>query len=159
MATFYPVAWMVEQIGGARVSGTNLTPPGVEPHDVELAPQDVATLADADLVVYLKGFQPAVDDAEINRRVIEDRARDRALNKQMERREGAEVHVRRRAELDASMRQLRTADQETRTHTTPRSSAWPSAAGADQQGALESDNAQRSRVLGTGFDPADTLVA
>ena len=46
---------------GCRSS--NLTPPGVEPHDVELTPQDVATVADADLVVYLEGFSPAVDDA------------------------------------------------------------------------------------------------
>ena len=36
---------------------------GAEPHDLELTPRDVAELADADLVVYLSGFQPAVDDA------------------------------------------------------------------------------------------------
>jgi zinc transport system substrate-binding protein len=45
------------------VSVENLTPPGVEPHDVELTPKDIATVADADLVVYLEGFAPAVDDA------------------------------------------------------------------------------------------------
>jgi len=41
----------------------NLTKPGAEPHDLELTPRDVAELADADLVVYLSGFQPAVDTA------------------------------------------------------------------------------------------------
>jgi zinc transport system substrate-binding protein len=41
----------------------NLTKPGAEPHDLELTPHDVAELADADLVVYLSGFQPAVDTA------------------------------------------------------------------------------------------------
>lgn len=37
--------------------------PGQEPHDLELTPQQVASLEEADLVVYLKGFQPAVDKA------------------------------------------------------------------------------------------------
>jgi zinc transport system substrate-binding protein len=42
---------------------SSLTPPGAEPHDLELTPKDVAKISDADLVVYLGGFQPAVDDA------------------------------------------------------------------------------------------------
>ena len=46
------------------VSGSlNLTAPGVEPHDLELKPRQVAELADADLVVYESRLQPAVDDA------------------------------------------------------------------------------------------------
>ena len=40
-----------------------LTKPGAEPHDLELAPQDVAGMTKARLVVYADGFQPAVDDA------------------------------------------------------------------------------------------------
>jgi zinc transport system substrate-binding protein len=35
----------------------------VEPHDLELSPQQVAQVADADVVLLLGGFQPAVDDA------------------------------------------------------------------------------------------------
>jgi zinc transport system substrate-binding protein len=42
---------------------TSLTKPGAEPHDVELTPKDVASVAEAGLVVYAKGFQPAVDTA------------------------------------------------------------------------------------------------
>ena len=46
------------------VAVTNLTPPGVEPHDLELDPEQVAEIAGADLVLYLdEGFQPAVQDA------------------------------------------------------------------------------------------------
>ena len=57
--TLYPIAWMVEQIGGERVSVTNLTPPGVEPHDLELAPDQVDALTDADVVVVMgHSFQP-----------------------------------------------------------------------------------------------------
>ncbi|RYJ04609.1 MAG: zinc ABC transporter substrate-binding protein, partial [Actinomycetales bacterium] len=62
-ANFYPYAWVVEQVGGDRVDVTNLTSPGVEPHDLELKPKQVASVQTADLVVFQKGFQSAVDDA------------------------------------------------------------------------------------------------
>lgn len=62
-ASFYPLAWMAEEVGGDFVNVESLTPPGAEPHDLELTPSDVAAVADADMVVYLSGFQPAVDDA------------------------------------------------------------------------------------------------
>jgi zinc transport system substrate-binding protein len=63
MAGFYPLQWVGERVGGDRVSVTSLTPPGAEAHDVELAPRDVGAVADADLLVHLEGFQPAVDQA------------------------------------------------------------------------------------------------
>ncbi|NJC67152.1 zinc ABC transporter substrate-binding protein [Planosporangium flavigriseum] len=60
---FYPLQFVTEQVGGDRVQVTNLVKPGAEPHDLELQPKQVADLGKADLVVYLRGFQPAVDDA------------------------------------------------------------------------------------------------
>lgn len=64
VAAFYPLAWAAEQIGGDDVDVVNLTPPGAEPHDVELSPRDIEAIRDADLVVYVGGgFQPAVEDA------------------------------------------------------------------------------------------------
>lgn len=60
---FYPLEYAAAKVGGDKVSVTNLTLPGQEPHDLELTPQQVACLEEADLVVYLKGFQPAVDKA------------------------------------------------------------------------------------------------
>ncbi|SDF49356.1 zinc transport system substrate-binding protein [Blastococcus aurantiacus] len=63
VAGFYPLEWAAERIGGDRVSVTSLTAPGAEPHDLELTPRDVAGVADADLLVYLGGFQAAVDEA------------------------------------------------------------------------------------------------
>lgn len=63
VASFYPMAFLAERIGGDHVSVTNLTKPGVEPHDLELGAQQTAELSEADLVVYLGGLQPAVDDA------------------------------------------------------------------------------------------------
>jgi zinc transport system substrate-binding protein len=62
-AAFYPLQWAAERVGGDRVDVASLTPPGAEPHDLELTPQDVASLSEADLVVYLQGFQAALDDA------------------------------------------------------------------------------------------------
>ncbi|GGL26211.1 zinc ABC transporter substrate-binding protein [Phycicoccus endophyticus] len=62
-AAFYPLQWASEQVGGDHVEVTSLTKPGAEPHDLELTPKDVTEMASADVVVYLAGFQPAVDDA------------------------------------------------------------------------------------------------
>lgn len=59
----YPLEYAIERIGGDHVSVENLTPPGAEPHDLELSPRQVGDLASADLVVYLSGLQPSLDDA------------------------------------------------------------------------------------------------
>lgn len=74
VASFYPLQWVTAQVAGREASVTSLTKPGAEPHDLELTPRDVATVADADLVVYLRGFQPAVDDA------VTQEAGDRGLD-------------------------------------------------------------------------------
>lgn len=60
---FYPFEFVAERVGGDLVTVENLTAPGAEPHDLELAPQQVALLSTADLVVIQHGFQPAVDTA------------------------------------------------------------------------------------------------
>ena len=63
VAGFYPLAFLAEQIGGSAVRVIDLTPPGVEPHDVELTALQVARVEDAALVLYLHGLAPAVDSA------------------------------------------------------------------------------------------------
>jgi zinc transport system substrate-binding protein len=64
VTAFYPLQEAAERVGGDRVEVTNLTPAGVEPHDLELTPQAVADIQSADVVFYLgDGFQPAVADA------------------------------------------------------------------------------------------------
>jgi len=64
VASFYPLADAAQEIGGSLVQVENLTAPGVEPHDIELTPQQVESIDRADVVVYLGGgFQPAVEDA------------------------------------------------------------------------------------------------
>ncbi|MFI2734197.1 metal ABC transporter substrate-binding protein [Streptomyces sp. NPDC018711] len=63
VASFYPMQYLAEQIGGGHVAVNTLTKPGVEPHDLELKPKQVGELGEADVILYLKGVQPAVDDA------------------------------------------------------------------------------------------------
>jgi zinc transport system substrate-binding protein len=63
VAGFYPFAYLAERIGGDHVAVTNLTRPGAEPHDLELTPSQVAAVANADLAIYEKSLQPAVDSA------------------------------------------------------------------------------------------------
>lgn len=64
VASAYPIAEAAERVGGDLVRVRDLTPPGVEPHDLELTPEDLAAIVGADLVLYVGGgFQPAVEDA------------------------------------------------------------------------------------------------
>ncbi len=63
VASFYPLAWVTERVAGDGWDVTNLTTPGAEPHDLELSIGATADLGAASLVVYLDGFQPAVDEA------------------------------------------------------------------------------------------------
>ncbi|MFK0212743.1 metal ABC transporter substrate-binding protein [Streptomyces sp. NPDC004290] len=63
VASFYPMQFLAERIGGGHVAVNTLTKPGVEPHDLELKPKQIGELGDADVVLYLKGIQPAVDEA------------------------------------------------------------------------------------------------
>jgi zinc transport system substrate-binding protein len=64
VASFYPLAFAATEIGGSRVDVENLTPPGSEPHDLEVSPQDVAAIRDADVVLLLgHDFQPQLEDA------------------------------------------------------------------------------------------------
>lgn len=64
VASFYPLTYVVHEVGGDRVAITDLTPAGGEAHDLELSPRQVSQIAQADLMVYLGGgFQPAVQDS------------------------------------------------------------------------------------------------
>ncbi len=58
VASFYPMAEFARQVGGSRVLVTTLVGPGVEPHDYEPTPRDVARLYDAKLAVYNGGVEP-----------------------------------------------------------------------------------------------------
>ena len=66
VASFYPLQYIAERIVGDHAEVTNLTAPGIEPHDLELSPRQAASVAGASVVLYEKGLQPAVDEAVRN---------------------------------------------------------------------------------------------
>jgi len=74
VASFYPLEWLSQQVAGDLATVSSLTPPGAEPHEYELTPQDVAEVSEADVVVYLGALQPSVDAA------VEQQAGDRAFD-------------------------------------------------------------------------------
>jgi zinc transport system substrate-binding protein len=63
VAAAYPFQFVAERVAGQHGDVSSLTQPGAEPHDLELTPQQTADVIEADLVVYEKTFQAAVDDA------------------------------------------------------------------------------------------------
>ncbi|MFI6516386.1 metal ABC transporter substrate-binding protein [Spirillospora sp. NPDC050679] len=74
VASFYPMAWLAERVGGDDAAVSTLTKPGAEPHDLELTPKQIGALGKADLALYVKGLQPAVDDA------VAKHAKDKGLD-------------------------------------------------------------------------------
>ncbi|MEK3779334.1 metal ABC transporter substrate-binding protein [Paenibacillus sp. FSL R5-0810] len=50
--SFYPMYEFTRQVAGDMADVENLVPAGVEPHDWEPTPQDMAGIADADVIVY-----------------------------------------------------------------------------------------------------------
>src|SRR5690625_3822435 len=72
--SFYPLQFVTERVAGDHATVANLTEAGGDPHALELSPQRVGELIESDLVVYLAGFQPAVDEA------VDQNAADRALD-------------------------------------------------------------------------------
>ena len=74
VAAAYPFQFVAERVAGQHGQVASLTQPGAEPHDLELTPQQTAEVIEADLVVYEKTFQAAVDGA------VEQSGKDNALD-------------------------------------------------------------------------------
>lgn len=63
VTSIYPLQYVAERLVGDDARVVNLTAPGQESHDLELTVQQTAELSEADVVVHLDGYQPAVDEA------------------------------------------------------------------------------------------------
>jgi zinc transport system substrate-binding protein len=62
VASFYPLWELSRQVAGDRAEVVSLVPPGVEPHDWEPSPQDVARVQKARIFVYNGGgFEQSAD--------------------------------------------------------------------------------------------------
>jgi zinc transport system substrate-binding protein len=67
VASFYPVYFFTQQIGGDKVMVYNLTPAGAEPHDFEPTPRDMARIEDSRLLVLNGGhLESWADDLKKN---------------------------------------------------------------------------------------------
>lgn len=59
VTTLYPLEFLARRIGGDRVDVVNVVPPGVEPHDWEPSPRDIAAIQRARVLIYNgAGFEP-----------------------------------------------------------------------------------------------------
>ncbi len=74
LASIYPLAYVAAEVGGDLVSVSTATPAGTDPHSIELSPRQLRDVGEADLVVYLGGFQAAFDEA------VAERAPEHALD-------------------------------------------------------------------------------
>lgn len=90
----YPLEFLAERITGDTATVTDLTAPGAEPHDLELTSRQVADMAGADAVVYLSGFQSAVDEAiaTVSPKVVADANKGLTLLPALEAEAGEEGH-------------------------------------------------------------------
>ena len=62
--SLYPIAEIVQRVGGDFVEVVNLTPPGTDAHDVELTAKQVQRLEESDVVFYFgDNFQPGTEKA------------------------------------------------------------------------------------------------
>ena len=61
-ASFYPLSFFAGEIGGDKVAVTNITPTGIEPHEFEPKPQQLASLFQAKLLILNgAGLEPWAD--------------------------------------------------------------------------------------------------
>ena len=74
IGSFYPMSWVAQRVAGSAATVKTLTKPGAEPHDLELTPRQIVDVTRADLIVYINGLQPAVDQA------IDKHAKDKAVD-------------------------------------------------------------------------------
>jgi zinc transport system substrate-binding protein len=63
VASFYPLEYVAARVAGDDADVVGLTTPGGEPHDLELTVRQTAEVAEADVLIHLRDFQPAVDEA------------------------------------------------------------------------------------------------
>lgn len=63
VASFFPLAFFAEQVGGSNIQVKNVTPTGAEPHDFEPSPRDLAEIEKADLFLFMgQGFDPWAEE-------------------------------------------------------------------------------------------------
>lgn len=87
VASFYPVAFFASEIGGYKTNITNLTPPGVEPHDYEPSTKDLTKLERSRALVLnggIEGWADKVKTTLASKQITIIVAGDGLINKKIE---------------------------------------------------------------------------
>jgi zinc transport system substrate-binding protein len=72
VTSFYPLDFLAESIAGDAATVSTITPTGVDAHDFEPSPRDIAQVTDADVFLFQgAGVDPWAEDIEIDGTVIE----------------------------------------------------------------------------------------
>lgn len=66
VASFYPLYFFAEQIGGNKADVVNLTPFGAEPHDYEPTSMDMARIENSRILIINGNFEPWIDKIKSN---------------------------------------------------------------------------------------------
>ncbi|MFA6475441.1 MAG: zinc ABC transporter substrate-binding protein [Patescibacteria group bacterium] len=70
VATFYPLGYFAQQVGGDKVVVTTIVPNGVEPHDFAPTPRDIININQADVFIYTgAGFDPWAENVDTKQRL------------------------------------------------------------------------------------------
>lgn len=63
VAALYPLQYVAESVAGDDAEVTGITPPGAQPHNLELTSTQRSEIAETDLLIYVgESFQPAVEE-------------------------------------------------------------------------------------------------
>lgn len=65
-ASFYPIYFFASEIGGEKTEIKNLTPAGIEPHEYEPPPQDIARIEESDMLLLNGGLEAWADKVKDN---------------------------------------------------------------------------------------------
>lgn len=66
VTSIYPIEFLVDQIAKSQVHLSNLVPAAAEPHDYELTPQDVNTIATSDVLIVNGVIEPWLANVQQN---------------------------------------------------------------------------------------------
>lgn len=66
VASFYPLYFFAEQIGGDKADVVNITPFGAEPHDYEPTSMDMARIENSRILIINGNFEPWIDKIKTN---------------------------------------------------------------------------------------------
>jgi len=94
-SSFYPLYYFASEIGKDKTHVINITPAGVEPHDYDPTPQDIARIQESNVLIYNgAGFEPWLDKikGDFNKTTLVDTSAEVQLEESKEE-SGKDPHI------------------------------------------------------------------